>query len=512
MIMNSSSSILVGQSIVLPFVFLRVGFFIKEQNRNKLNLFVLAVPKKHYVEPQLIAANNRRSSCGRVVLFGVPNHWVYEIDLRCLVKEYERLVFAISTRSEDEQTAHSHVNLSANIERIGTFTVTTLLPASRILRVLEIYSYHGTYKIKAHSDLFPRKNFSALYCEPEFRENVTQSCANISQKKEKTLLNTLLFGQLFSVNAGVTYQVSLLGARSVGKTSIIAAMNDQLSKVNAIAKIDLFATNADIFTDFLARSLDNFAHGNQQACENTDEELLLLDNHFYNYKTTLIEENTGFDFNLNFAEAKSEVEGVLLNDANIAMIRDSHVVIFPIDTLALMEQRGRWHESINRTRELTDLCKHALTGNSEPKLILLAPVKCETYFHDHLAEHLVCAIEEHYAAFLNFIGQLKSIACAVVPVQTLGHVILHETIEVDDEHPRFMLAPRHDGAFYSPRNADQLWTYILTFLLAQTLRLNRLKLLLAPPNPVHESLNALLSHRKQGVEGFRIFQGHREMS
>lgn len=151
----SPKKIISGQSAELHSGFLRLGFFINEQST--LNLFAASIPKSFSDISEIVWINNKQSSCGRIVSFGVQNHWVYEIDLRCLEKRYDRIVLAISNQLDRPQSATApcvDVDLLADIEGIGTFTVNMALPSSRILRILEVYAYHGTPKIKAFGDFF----------------------------------------------------------------------------------------------------------------------------------------------------------------------------------------------------------------------------------------------------------------------------------------------------------------------------------------------------------------------
>lgn len=443
----------------------------------------------------------------------MQNHWVFEVDLRYLQKKYQRIVFAISGELDhSEHPTESRIELLANIEGIGTFNIDVSLPSSRVLRILEVYFHHSINKIKAFGDLFPLGKFVDHYSAPQLKEQISSSTVNISPLQDNGSRRSIFSNSFFGANSSVHYKVFVLGAHKVGKTSLLEAMNSQICKINALAKIDLTTDLLDVLNAMLAERLSAFSHGNKTISNGYQNAPQVASNLIPNYRVTIKEGDTNFDLNLDFSESGPCEQGFLFNDANIKSIRESHVIIIPVDTPALMEQHGRWHESINRTRELTDLFKQALVNNVESKLLLLVPVKCETYYlSSHETDRMVFAIEDHFGALLNFIRHLNSVACAMVPVQTLGHVVLTEVTEQDD-FPEFQFGHHFEGATYSPKDVDQLWTYTLTYLLSQTLRMNRMKVLLAPPNPIHEALTLLLSHRKQGAQGFKIFQGFREMS
>lgn len=506
------SKITSGQSILLPAGILRLSFSIHEEKANALSLFAALMSTMNADSAKIISEENKISSCGNVVLFGVENHWVYEIDLRCLKKRYKRIVFAISEESDCQRVLENpRVNFLANVEDIGSFAINTVFPLSRVLRIFEVYSYHGNYKLKAFGDFFPLENFTKNYCEINRKSVFLKPSLNIDNPKKNGLLRSVLSSQSLDANSIISYKAFVLGAQAVGKTSVLAAINSQLSKINATLNVSLSAGHADYYSSFLVDIIDAFAQGYKFRHDGKSDKLPIFNKRLYGCRLTIADEKKRLDLNLDFRESEN-IKGSLFNRYNIKAIRESQIILLPIDTPALMEQHGRWHESINKTRELADLLKTALADDGQPKMILLVPVKCETYLLCCRSENLVFAVEEHFGALLNFIRHFKSIACAMVPVQTLGHVILKGVKEEKEkDFPEFCFGCHHEVVTYSPRNADQLWIYILTFLIGQTLRMSRIKLLSAPPDLLHEALTALLSHRKQGAEGFKIFQGFREM-
>lgn len=510
----SLTEFIAGQSILLSDLLLRIGFIINQQEEQGLHLFALLIPRKEDNNlQQLIDPDNRKSTCDNILLFGMANHWIYEIDLRCLKNQYQRLVLAIITKQPSSITEQSQAEITINIEHVGIFHSKCLLTSSRIWRVAELYLHQGQFKIKMYSDFYSLDKFASIYYSPNNTYQVVNSIKHVSEReKSSSFLGNLISGRLFDSDSNATYKVAVIGSQGIGKTSVLATMHDQLCKVRAISKLKILHEDEGIADNLLKNTLDKIFLANRCSDTNAQSTQTTLEEKHLVYKTTLIQESTSFDLNLEFMESLRSSNNSLLNESNINIIKDSQVVIFPIDTIALIEHQGRWNESINRARELTDLCKRAFINVEDQKLILLVPVKCENYMADRTHERLITSIEEHYAGFFNFISKLsKFVACALTPVQTIGNIILAH-IDEEDSQPEYRFVPSHSGATYSPRDADQLWTYILTFVLAQLLRSYRMKLLLAPPNAVHDSLNLLLTHRKQGADGFKIYQGMRAMS
>ena len=143
------------------------------------------------------------------------------------------------------------------------------------------------------------------------------------------------------------------------------------------------------------------------------------------YQISAVEGTLSFAMNLDLIESSIGSNDASCFSRNVELIRASDIIVFVLDAPALIEKNGRWNESVNGGGELKDLCKHALTELNRNKLMILAPVKCESYLRDHAGCHqLLSAIENEYIGLFNFIEKFQEIAFAVTPVQTLGNVYL----------------------------------------------------------------------------------------
>lgn len=58
-------------------------------------------------------------------------------------------------------------------------------------------------------------------------------------------------------------------------------------------------------------------------------------------------------------------------------LRESVAILIPIDATAMMEKNGKYHEYINLVTTVTVLLKKAYQNIDSPRLVILAPVKCE---------------------------------------------------------------------------------------------------------------------------------------
>jgi len=199
------------------------------------------------------------------------------------------------------------------------------------------------------------------------------------------------------------------------------------------------------------------------------------------------------------------------------LLRECAVVIIAIDTPAIMELNGRWHPLRNRPDEILSLFRDAYENLNEPKLVIFAPVKCETYAKDEAsAENLIWRIKNKYAPLLEFLQQpirADKVAVVTTPVQTLGCVVFWK-IEVENfNKPRFFFRKTSFDAKYSPQDSEQLLRYLLRFLLNAYLQDRRwpifdtFRKIFNPDTELKQAVESFAKGCKK-TGGFSILQGH----
>lgn len=151
------------------------------------------------------------------------------------------------------------------------------------------------------------------------------------------------------------------------------------------------------------------------------------------------------------------------------VLRESAAVLIPIDAPALMEEKGKYHDRLNRPQQIKDAFKKAYRNIDSPKLIIFAPVKCEKYLQsEDTAKELSRRVKEGYAELLEYLQSenLKSwIASVITPIQTVGGLVFSR-IEPDEAGtPDFYFRKINYRAEYSPVDSEQLLRYLLSFLL-----------------------------------------------
>ncbi|MDB9311681.1 hypothetical protein PN462_01105 [Spirulina sp. CS-785/01] len=272
-------------------------------------------------------------------------------------------------------------------------------------------------------------------------------------------------------------QVTMLGPSGVGKTTLLTAMYEQFE--SNIGSTDLQLTpdedSAAILQDRLVELkslLDTFEArggiGGTEAVAGPESlrsfvfglgkkgETPSLEIHFRDYPG-------GYHGSRASSEEKKFVKELL---------QESVAVLIAIDSPALMEEKGRLHEQINRPQQIKNLFTSVYQDLDSPKLVIFAPVKCEKYLKNKKSsKELLKRVKEGYAGLMDFFDAEKInpwIVSVVTPVQTVGSVVFSR-IEYEDRqnkknpHLHFRKV-RHD-AEYSPQDSEQPLRYLLRFLL-----------------------------------------------
>ncbi|KYC36116.1 hypothetical protein WA1_40980 [Scytonema hofmannii PCC 7110] len=313
-------------------------------------------------------------------------------------------------------------------------------------------------------------------------------------------------------------KITMLGPSGVGKTTLLTALYEQFE--NTIGKTDLQLTPDEESSAILQERLmelksllnDFEPRGGVSGTEGEPEHLRSfvfglgkkgkkpsLELHFQDYPG-------GYHAAKATPEKKQFVK---------KMLTECVAVLIAIDAPALMEQKGKWHEQINRVQQMTDLFKTAYQELESPRLVIFAPVKCEKYLKDEkTAQELLIRIKEGYAKLIDLFNSavlLPKVAVVVTPVQTVGSVVFSR-VEIDSNIPHFLFRKTSHDAAYSPTDSEQPLRYLLRFLLKLHLDtrhwgvFNFLRDLLGRDYYLKEAIRQFASECKAS-HGFAILQG-----
>ena len=206
-------------------------------------------------------------------------------------------------------------------------------------------------------------------------------------------------------------------------------------------------------------------------------------------------------------------------DRVIDFVKESVAVLIPIDATAIMEKDAQYHEFINLPDTITNVIKEAYTDLDSPRLVILAPIKCEKYVRGEgeqqreKVKKLLEYIELEYKNLIQFLkaeNLFSKIAVVKVPVQTVGNVIL-STIDEEEEYPIFYFRKTTINAKYEPKDSEQPIKYLLQFILKLHQErgnplVKRIRKWLQLDKPFQEAANKFA--RETNSPNSEIVQGH----
>ncbi len=159
-------------------------------------------------------------------------------------------------------------------------------------------------------------------------------------------------------------------------------------------------------------------------------------------------------------------------------IRESHVIIFAIDTPCLMEDMdergfGKRHISSNKANHITHFIKEQLTTDEiAERMILFVPIKCEKYYYQHMMPQVVDAVRSGYRELLEYIAEpaLRSrCTAAILPILSLGGL---KFFGFEGQSPSPTASQEYiyhancgKEAKYLPRYCDQPLLYAIAYIL-----------------------------------------------
>ena len=264
------------------------------------------------------------------------------------------------------------------------------------------------------------------------------------------------------------FKFTMLGARRVGKTSLLAAMYDKLtdelsdsvicitreSKTSAIlsSKLDLLeqqARMASIKVDPTA-GIDGSAERSDYRFglgKNGEEPHIGLS--FTDYPGGWLKASSG------------------QRDEVVKIVSESQVILVAIDAPALLENGGKYNDKINQPKEICEVLKMSVKANVET-LVLFCPVKAETYLTDRKDE-LINAVKKSFHNSIEYIKSLEKSIVAIVSVQTMGCVYFNH-IKVESNGEPFFYFNKNAREQYQPKNCEQPLIYLLKFFLNQYIK------------------------------------------
>ena len=284
-------------------------------------------------------------------------------------------------------------------------------------------------------------------------------------------------------------KITMLGARGVGKTSVLTSMYNNMNTAINDTRLHIVA---DSGTDsVLHKKTDDLKRMFLEGNSINDE----VQSGIAGDSTVSTFE---FDFGMNTEKINMGLEikdypgeyVKLEPDTVKQYIEESNAILVAIDTPHLMECDGKYNEGKNYTTVITNFFKETLNSQSSEKLIMLVPLKCEKHYHNGEIDAVKEKIKETYSELLAFLkdknntnGLNGKFACAITPILTVGEIVFDGFSEsngiIDEiEVNNGIVIPKKvnykylkSGATYSPKYCEQPLYYLLSFISKQYLKI-----------------------------------------
>lgn len=271
-------------------------------------------------------------------------------------------------------------------------------------------------------------------------------------------------------------QITVLGPSAVGKTTLLTAMYQQFESNVKDISLELtpdYETSAILQDrlDDLKSAFELFESRGRVGLGGT--EALLGPDSLRSFKFDIGKKQKDPSLQLVFRDypGKYHNPNATKEEQNFVetVLRQSAAVLIPIDAPALMEEKGKYHDRVNRPQQIKDTFKKAYRNLDSPKLVIFAPVKCEKYLqNENTAKELSRRVREGYAELLEYLQSENLrpwIASVITPVQTVGGLVFSR-IEPDEAgKPDFYFRKINYESEYSPVDSEQPLRYLLSFLL-----------------------------------------------
>jgi hypothetical protein len=283
------------------------------------------------------------------------------------------------------------------------------------------------------------------------------------------------------MNGNEELKILMVALRGIGKTSLLAAMHEEFNKTFERANLQTWIddTNALRAIEECKSILKNIdPRLKKEVTPTQPKENPWSDEGFYfeigssakKFMKLRFTDPSGEYFNPMAQPEQKEYVKQQLNECD--------AIVIPIDATALMQKKtgrvnhgevGTWHEEKNNPQRITQLLKDAFCNVKSPRLVILAPIKCETYTRTPRdAESLLYHLKIGYSELLDFLKSdslINKVAVVVTPVETIGNVAFSHYKTDENNFTQFFYYKTPINAPYQPMYGEQPLRYILLFLI-----------------------------------------------
>lgn len=270
------------------------------------------------------------------------------------------------------------------------------------------------------------------------------------------------------------FNVLMLGYQRVGKTSLLASMYKATQDELAENYRFQIRSGDDKTSEFLGSAEDKLASATEFLVNDT----VAPSDTWRTFLFDIVSEGKTV-IQLDFLDYRGgKLRDQSSEDATKVRewLQTCIAIVIPVDAPSLMESIGEWVDLNDKWNNPSGIEKilRAEQNRDAPRLVILAPVKCEKYIQDGRGEELRRKVETVYDGILKYLKgeadlkgrEERSKNCVVVvPVQTIGGARFSAFEKQNDGtvQARFV----NPTQTYDPKDGDQLLRYIARFALAR---------------------------------------------
>lgn len=276
-------------------------------------------------------------------------------------------------------------------------------------------------------------------------------------------------------------KILMVALRGIGKTSLLAAMHEEFDKTFERANLQTWVDDTNTLYAIqecksILKNID--PRLKKQVTPTQPKENPWNDQGFSfeigssakKFMKLRFTDSSGEYFNPDAAPEQKDYVKQQLNQCD--------GIVIPIDATALMQKKtgrvshgeiGTWHEEKNNSQRITQLLKDAFSHVNSPRIVILAPIKCEAYTKTSAdAENLLYHLKIAYSELLDFFKSdslINKVAVVVTPVQTIGNITFSHYKTDENNFTKFYYHKTPTNAPYQPKDGEQPLRYILLFLI-----------------------------------------------